>query len=120
MVRHHPQWSRVLDLISSGAIGTVTSFHGHFSYMNTDESDIRNSTDTGGCLRGYEFRYQLRDRPSYERAALVSGGTRDADLRHTTGTVSERAGTRYCRANMAVIDAVAESARSGTRVTPKR
>src|SRR5437762_7795376 len=29
MVRTHPQWLRVLDLISAGRIGTVRSFMGH-------------------------------------------------------------------------------------------
>ncbi len=51
MVRFHPQWWRVMELLAEGRIGTLTSFHGHFSYMNTDESNIRNRTDVdGGAL----------------------------------------------------------------------
>ncbi len=51
MVRFHPQWRRVMELLSQGRIGTLTSFHGHFSYMNTDEQNIRNRTDVdGGAL----------------------------------------------------------------------
>ena len=51
MVRFHPQWRRVTELLSEGRIGTLTAFHGHFSYMNTDASNIRNQSDVdGGAL----------------------------------------------------------------------
>lgn len=48
MVRYHPQWLRVQELLSEGRIGTLTSMHGHFSYMNTDAENIRNSTEAAG------------------------------------------------------------------------
>lgn len=48
MVRHHPQWHRVLEHIRSGRIGSVTSVYGHFSYMNMDEENIRNRRDAAG------------------------------------------------------------------------
>lgn len=48
MVRFHPQWRRVMQLLTEGRIGTLTSFHGHFSYFNTNESDIRNRPEVNG------------------------------------------------------------------------
>ncbi len=48
MVRDHPQWRRVRDLIRSGTIGTVRLFQMGFSYTNKDGSNIRNIVDAGG------------------------------------------------------------------------
>ena len=211
MVRHHPQWARVLDLISSGAVGTVTSFHGHFSYMNTDESDIRNNTGAGGgalmdigCYMILFARMVFQSEPEAVYGAMSSdtsygidrltsallsfpeghatltcatqqapyqsvqihgtagrievhipvntptdSGTRividdcrafdrsgqraeevpaanqftlqgDAFVRAISAGLSPVTSLEYARANMAVIDAVVESAHSGTRVIPKR
>jgi predicted dehydrogenase len=48
MVRTHPQWIRVLELIKQGRIGTVRSVSGAFSYNNRDPKNIRNIAEFGG------------------------------------------------------------------------
>jgi predicted dehydrogenase len=48
MVRTHPQWLAVRDLIKQERIGTLQAISGFFSYFNTDPSNIRNRTETGG------------------------------------------------------------------------
>jgi predicted dehydrogenase len=48
MVRSHPQWVAVLELIRGGKIGTVRSVVGYFSYNNQDLQNIRNIREFGG------------------------------------------------------------------------
>jgi predicted dehydrogenase len=48
MVRTHPQWLRVLDLLRDGRIGDVRSMSGFFSYFNRDAANVRNIADYGG------------------------------------------------------------------------
>jgi len=48
MVRTHPQWIRVLELIRSDRIGQVRSVVGQFSYDNPDPHNIRNIAELGG------------------------------------------------------------------------
>jgi predicted dehydrogenase len=48
MVRTHPQWLGVRELISSGRIGQLRSITGFFSYFNRDPGNIRNKPDAGG------------------------------------------------------------------------
>jgi predicted dehydrogenase len=48
MVRTHPQWLGVLDIITSGRIGEVRSVLGYFSYNNADPNNIRNVPEFGG------------------------------------------------------------------------
>ena len=48
MVRTHPQWIKVLELIKEGRIGTGRSISGAFSYNNRDPKNIRNIADFGG------------------------------------------------------------------------
>jgi predicted dehydrogenase len=48
MVRTHPQWLRVRDLVRSGAIGELRSIATLFSYYNVDPNNIRNKADIGG------------------------------------------------------------------------
>lgn len=48
MVRTHPQWLVVRDLIERERIGALQSITGFFSYFNTDAANIRNSLETGG------------------------------------------------------------------------
>src|SRR5579863_9388142 len=42
MVRVHPQWLRVRELVRSGSIGKLRSAIGFFSYTNRDPQNIRN------------------------------------------------------------------------------
>ncbi len=48
MVRTHPQWLGVRELISSGRIGQLRSITGFFSYFNRDPGNIRNKPEAGG------------------------------------------------------------------------
>jgi predicted dehydrogenase len=48
MVRTHPQWLRVRDLVRGGAIGEPRSIVGVFSYFNRDPENIRNLPAAGG------------------------------------------------------------------------
>jgi predicted dehydrogenase len=48
MVRTHPQWLKVFELIAAGRIGAVRSIMGYFSYFNRDPKNIRNILAYGG------------------------------------------------------------------------
>jgi predicted dehydrogenase len=48
MVRTHPQWVTVRDMVTSGELGELRAVQGFFSYFNTDVADIRNQVDLGG------------------------------------------------------------------------
>jgi len=48
MVRTHPQWLKVRELIDAGRIGEVQSVAGHFSYNNPDPENVRNIAEFGG------------------------------------------------------------------------
>jgi predicted dehydrogenase len=48
MVRTHPQWVGILELIKSGRIGEVRSLMGFFSYFNQDPQNVRNIAEYGG------------------------------------------------------------------------
>ena len=48
MVRTHPQWLKVFELIATGRIGAVCSIIGYFSYFNRDPKNIRNILAYGG------------------------------------------------------------------------
>ncbi len=48
MVTHHPQWSRVRQLIADGAIGRLRQAQGAFSFFNDDPGNIRNIASLGG------------------------------------------------------------------------
>jgi predicted dehydrogenase len=48
MVRHHPQWQRVRELVRGGRIGTARAVQVFFSYFNDDPGNIRNQAAIGG------------------------------------------------------------------------
>ena len=48
MVRSHPQWTMVRELIATGRIGELKLIVGHFSYYRRDASDIRSRVEFGG------------------------------------------------------------------------
>lgn len=48
MVKTHPQWLRVRDLIGKGVIGELKSILGAFSYFNRDPQNVRNVFEWGG------------------------------------------------------------------------
>jgi predicted dehydrogenase len=48
MVKVHPQWLRVRELIRHGVIGDLRSIAGVFSYFNNDPKNVRNVLEWGG------------------------------------------------------------------------
>ena len=48
MVTYHPQWLKVRELLTNGAIGTLRHIQGVFSYYNVDPSNMRNQIELGG------------------------------------------------------------------------
>lgn len=48
MVRTHPQWLKVKELVGEGRIGELRAMLGWFSYFNRDPINIRNKPETGG------------------------------------------------------------------------
>lgn len=48
MVRTHPQWHKVREIIASGRIGELRLITGHFSYYRRDAGDIRGRVEWGG------------------------------------------------------------------------
>ncbi|MEF2073898.1 Gfo/Idh/MocA family protein [Consotaella aegiceratis] len=48
MVEHHPQWTKVRELIEAGAIGTLKHVQGAFTYYNVDPNNMRNKPELGG------------------------------------------------------------------------
>ena len=71
MVRYHPQWLRVRELVRNGRIGTLRSVQGFFSYNNRDPKNIRNMADIGGgglydigCYPITGARFAFEDEPA--------------------------------------------------------
>jgi predicted dehydrogenase len=71
MVKTHPQWLRVRDLIRSGRIGDLRSISGFFTYFNRDAGNVRNILDYGGggmldigCYPITTSRFIFEDEPS--------------------------------------------------------
>lgn len=48
MVVYHPQWHKVRELITDGAIGTLRHVNAVFSYFNRDPDNMRNRPELGG------------------------------------------------------------------------
>lgn len=48
MIRRHPQWLRVRELLSEGRIGDLRSMACFFSYFNVNPENIRNQVECGG------------------------------------------------------------------------
>lgn len=48
MVKSHPQWLRVRDLVAKGVVGKLRSILGAFSYFNRDPKNVRNVAEWGG------------------------------------------------------------------------
>lgn len=84
MVRHHPQWERMRELLRGGRIGTPRAVQAVFSYFNDDAADIRNQRDIGGgalydigCYAVVAARYVFEAEP----LRAVSLVDRDPQLR---------------------------------------
>src|SRR3712207_8970072 len=48
MVRTHPQWLKVVELLRSGRVGSLRAVNCVFSYFNRDSANIRNRPEMGG------------------------------------------------------------------------
>jgi predicted dehydrogenase len=48
MIRSHPQWLHLRQLLDEGHIGPLRAVMAFFSYFNVDPANIRNQPDTGG------------------------------------------------------------------------
>ena len=48
MVRSHPQWLKVRELLAAGRIGQLRLVLGHFSYYRRDPDDVRSRVEYGG------------------------------------------------------------------------
>jgi len=71
MIRCHPQWLRVRELLRSGRIGELRSVMGFFSYFNADPANIRNQVEAGGgalmdigCYLIHSARYGFGQEPT--------------------------------------------------------
>lgn len=71
MVRTHPQWLRVRELVASGRIGQLRAATGFFSYFNNDPANIRNVPGYGGgavmdigCYPIHTSRFIFGEEPS--------------------------------------------------------
>jgi predicted dehydrogenase len=70
MVRSHPQWLRLRELLAEGRIGQLRSIMGSFSYFNINPTNIRNQVDCGGgalmdigCYLVHASRYAFSQEP---------------------------------------------------------
>jgi predicted dehydrogenase len=48
MVRNHPQWLAVRELVAAGRIGQLRVVAGHFAYFRRDPNDVRSVPEWGG------------------------------------------------------------------------
>jgi len=48
MVRFHPQWRRIRELVRAGRIGAVGAMHSAFAFTVLDPDNVRNRADIGG------------------------------------------------------------------------
>ena len=84
MVRTHPQWLRVHELVASGRIGELRSMVGFFSYFNRDPKNIRNIPAFGGgalmdigCYPIMTSRFAFGEEPS----RVLGSVKRDPDMK---------------------------------------
>jgi len=97
MVRCHPQWLRLRELLDEGRIGELRSVVGVFSYFNINPANIRNQVDAGGgalmdigCYLVHAARFAFGEEP----ARVVASIDRDPQM-HTdrlTSAILEFAG----------------------------
>lgn len=89
MYRHHPRYTRIKDVLASGEIGDVRSFHGAFTFNNAqDAGNVRYQRHMGGgslydvgCYPIHAARMLLGQEPLTAAAhALFSPGHDDVDM----------------------------------------
>jgi predicted dehydrogenase len=93
MVRFHPQWLRLRELLRAGAVGTPRAVQVFFSYFNEDPADIRNQPAAGGgalydigCYADLSGRFAFEGEP-VRAVALVDRDPRFGTDRTTSALV---------------------------------
>lgn len=83
MVRAHPQWAAVRELVAEGRLGELRLIVGHFSYFRRDPDDIRSRLEWGGgaimdigCYPVTLSRWLFDEEPT----AVIAAVDRDPDL----------------------------------------
>jgi predicted dehydrogenase len=84
MIRSHPQWLRLRELLDEGRIGELRSILGFFSYFNINPANIRNQVACGGgalmdigCYLIHASRFAFGEEP----ARVVACIDRDPQMR---------------------------------------
>lgn len=84
MVRAHPQWAAVRELIAEGRVGDLKLVTGHFSYFRRDPNDVRSKVEWGGgalldigCYPITLSRWLFDEEPT----AVIACIERDPDMR---------------------------------------
>lgn len=84
MIRSHPQWLRLRELLDEGRIGELRSILGFFSYFNINPANIRNQVACGGgalmdigCYLVHASRFAFGQEP----ARVVACIDRDPHMR---------------------------------------
>ncbi len=107
MVRTHPMWIAVRDMVRQGRIGEVRAITGFFSYFNVDLANIRNKLELGGgaimdigcyCVNLSRFIFEdeplrvisIIERDSQTGIDVLSSAMLDFSGRHATFTCSTR------------------------------
>ncbi len=105
MVRTHPMWIAVRDMVRQGRIGEVRAITGFFSYFNVDLTNIRNKLELGGgaimdigcyCVNLSRFIFEdepqrvvgIVDRDSQTGTDVLSSAILDFSGRQATFTCS--------------------------------
>ncbi len=77
MIRSHPQWQRLRELLHQGRIGQLRAVGGFFSYYNTDSANIRNQPECGGgalldigCYLIHASRFGFAEEPTRVVASI--------------------------------------------------
>ena len=111
MVRSHPRWHAIKELIDKGGIGELRLIEGHFTYNNTDPKNIRNAYLDGGggmwdigCYPVQISRYLFGEEPSLVSSFIERHPTLGIDVLASaimvfpSGQCNFSVGTRVSRA----------------------
>jgi predicted dehydrogenase len=84
MIRSHPQWIRLRELLGQGRVGELRSIIGVFSFFNNDPANYRNHVESGGgalldigCYLIHASRYAFAQEPT----RVVARIERDPQMR---------------------------------------
>lgn len=90
MVRFHPQWVKVRELVQSGAIGEARAINGQFSFYNVDPQNVRNQPNMGGggildigCYPIFSARYVWGTEPIKAASVIMEQADFGTDVQCT-------------------------------------